>query len=205
MRHRQVYCEEEGCAGPQPSAYATTWPGDAVHILPRLPTPLIGRDHDIAAVEDLPRGGAARLLTLAGPGGVGKTRLAIAVAERMADAFADGVALVDPAPLRDATLVAPAIAATRDRQSHPRNGRHTSRFAGPPRPSAECPTAPTSLAWCAPSCPCCLLGEAPATRHWRRDLDPVERPPCGGLPRPSRPAPPLAAPGRASTRGPCAE
>src|SRR5689334_2394174 len=61
------------------------------------PTPLLGREQNIAAVSQLvsPSGGAARLVTLIGPGGVGKTRVALAVALELADAFADDVWFVD--------------------------------------------------------------------------------------------------------------
>jgi hypothetical protein len=77
-----------------------------------LPAPLaslVGREREIAAV-----GEALRLLTLTGPGGVGKTRLAIAAATLAANAFPDGVWFVPLAPIRDPELVVSAIACALD-------------------------------------------------------------------------------------------
>ncbi|HEX9370216.1 MAG TPA: AAA family ATPase, partial [Roseiflexaceae bacterium] len=87
-------------------------PARRPHNLPILPTPLIGRDQDVAAVVAALRRAEVRLVTLTGPGGVGKTRLGLQAAAELRDDFADGVFFVDLAALRDAAVVVPAIAHT---------------------------------------------------------------------------------------------
>ena len=84
-------------------------PGQAVHNLPVALTRLIGREHEQAAVEHLLREEEVRLLTLTGTGGVGKTRLAVAVAREALSAYPDGVWLVELASLAEPGLVPQAV------------------------------------------------------------------------------------------------
>ncbi len=76
--------------------------------LPASLTPLIGRDTEVNDLCARLLNADVRLLTLTGPGGIGKTRLATEVASRLVDNFRDGVFFVALAPISDPTLVAPA-------------------------------------------------------------------------------------------------
>ncbi|MEI2689844.1 MAG: helix-turn-helix domain-containing protein [Anaerolineae bacterium] len=78
--------------------------------LPAQLTPLIGRQHDIAAVRKRLLSDGARLVTLLGPPGVGKTRLALAVAEEVLEQFEHGAFFVRLGPVSDPALVPAAIA-----------------------------------------------------------------------------------------------
>lgn len=77
--------------------------------LPLQLTSFIGREREVATVTERLGRSDVRLLTLTGPGGVGKTRLALRVADEAARAFADTVAFVPLAPIRDPDLVLPTV------------------------------------------------------------------------------------------------
>jgi len=80
------------------------------HNLPAHSTPFIGREAEVQAVVDLFRREGVRLVTLTGPGGIGKTRLALQAAAELLDDFRDGVYFVPLATLHDPDLVPAALA-----------------------------------------------------------------------------------------------
>jgi predicted ATPase/class 3 adenylate cyclase len=80
------------------------------HNLPAPLTSFIGREKEIAALEDLFLSRSARLVTLTGPGGTGKTRLALKTAETLLQLFPQGVWLVELAPVCDSLLATRAVA-----------------------------------------------------------------------------------------------
>jgi predicted ATPase/DNA-binding CsgD family transcriptional regulator len=89
-------------------------PGDTArlvtHALPVPLTKLVGREHEVKALQALLLRPDVRLLTLCGTAGVGKTRLALEVARELVGDFVDGVHVVSLAPVSDPTLVIPTIA-----------------------------------------------------------------------------------------------
>lgn len=90
-----------------------------LHNLPATTTRVVGRDDVVRRLQQELRG--SRVISIVGAGGVGKTTVALAVAERAADAFPDGVWWVDFAPLREPSLVPHAIASATGLAVHSAN------------------------------------------------------------------------------------
>jgi predicted ATPase len=95
-----------GAGGEAPSA-----PAPPTNLTPRT-SALIGRGREVAEVTSALRSPEARLLTLTGPGGTGKTRLALEAGRALLPDFTDGVFAIDLSPLSDAGLIASLIAQT---------------------------------------------------------------------------------------------
>jgi predicted ATPase/DNA-binding CsgD family transcriptional regulator len=95
--------------GPGPSASPSPTPRPRVLSLPAPLTSFVGRAAEREALSEAVQ--QHRLVTAVGPGGVGKTRLALAVAADVADRFAHGVWYVDLVPVTDPAMIAPAVAA----------------------------------------------------------------------------------------------
>jgi predicted ATPase/DNA-binding SARP family transcriptional activator/DNA-binding CsgD family transcriptional regulator len=113
---------EEIAAGtflPAPSAVGSPeiTTGEVNHNLPAPTTSFVGREHDLVGVKRALA--MTRLLTLTGPGGSGKTRLALEVAANLAGAYPDGVRLVELAPLSEPGLVVGEVAGTLGVQERP--------------------------------------------------------------------------------------
>jgi predicted ATPase/class 3 adenylate cyclase len=102
----QVVADELATDFPPPRSEAAA---NGASRLPPAPNRTIGRDADVRAIASRIRGGEVRLLTLTGPGGVGKTRLAVEAARAMEPDYADGACFVSLAPLRRHEDVAQAI------------------------------------------------------------------------------------------------
>jgi predicted ATPase/DNA-binding CsgD family transcriptional regulator len=112
LPERLFQLEIEGLPGEFPPLKAVTIDTREPRLLTSQSTRLVGRELEIASVAELLRRQNVRLLTISGAGGVGKTRLALAVANEVADEFADGVVAVLLASVPDPSLVVPTISRT---------------------------------------------------------------------------------------------
>jgi predicted ATPase/DNA-binding SARP family transcriptional activator len=92
-----------------PSLHPATQADQPAAALPVPPTPLVGRERELAELAALLARRDARLIVLTGAGGSGKTRLALEAARRAAGSFANGVRLVELAPVHDSALLVPTI------------------------------------------------------------------------------------------------
>jgi predicted ATPase/class 3 adenylate cyclase len=98
----RVFQLGDGTFPPLKSLYRTNLPTPA--------TPFLGREEELASVAGLLEEPGVRLVSLVGPGGTGKTRLALQAAAEVSDVFPDGVFWAPLAPLRDSALLLPAVA-----------------------------------------------------------------------------------------------
>ena len=109
---RRLRCSRPSAAGrpdnPLPLSHSPPSPAPA-HNLPPDPTPFIGREAELAQVAAHLADPDCRLLTILGPGGIGKTRLAVQAARTAADRFTHGACFVDLAPIASAELLAATI------------------------------------------------------------------------------------------------
>ncbi|HEX8997137.1 MAG TPA: tetratricopeptide repeat protein [Ktedonobacterales bacterium] len=100
----------ESAARPMTRGAMRQRPVAAPNNLPARLTPLLGRERELRQIAETLRRPAVRLLTLTGPGGVGKTQLALAAADLLLDHYEDGVYVVPLAPVRDPSLALDALA-----------------------------------------------------------------------------------------------
>jgi predicted ATPase/DNA-binding SARP family transcriptional activator/Tfp pilus assembly protein PilF len=104
---RAILRQEPSLAAPEPATRST-------RPLPVPPTPLVGRRLELASVSALFRDEGARLVTLTGPGGTGKTRLSLAIAHELEPELRDGALFVSLAPISSPELLVPAVAEALD-------------------------------------------------------------------------------------------
>ena len=106
--HEQIR-SGESAAGEEPVTDASIAVESPMHSLPEQKTPFVGRAQELAQVERRLSDPNCHLLTIVGPGGIGKTRLAIQAAEQQLERFRDGVYFVDLSAVNSVELIATTI------------------------------------------------------------------------------------------------
>ena len=137
--------------------------------LPLQLTSFVGRTRELAEVARLLD--TTRLLTLTGPGGTGKTRLALRAAAAALPAYPDGVRLIELAALADAALVPQAVAAAtgvREAPAPPPRPSCSSSAAARSRPRKRCSSPRRCCSRCGPSPWGSCCGAPPPWRTWQR-------------------------------------
>src|ERR671931_237760 len=108
-RHGPLVAELEHLIVENVPSFEAPAGGGTAETIPAPPTPLLGRERELATLAELCRRDDVRLVTLTGIGGIGKTRLAIELARRLAPEFRDGARMADLATIHDPALVPRAI------------------------------------------------------------------------------------------------
>ena len=143
-------------------------PADGLHSLPADASSFVGRGHELGELSSLLAG--TRLLTLAGTGGVGKTRLALELARGAETSYEAGAVLVELAAVDDPLLVVDAVAAALDVRALPDQdaGGRSRRLPRAARCSSSCWTTASTCSRRVPRSPtrCCALRRG--WRSWRR-------------------------------------
>jgi transcriptional regulator with XRE-family HTH domain len=207
-----------GAPTAEPTATEPPAPHRPGHNLPHQLTSFIGRDRDFAELRRLL--GCSPLLTLTGPGRVGKTRLALHVAEAVLPEYADGAWLVELAAPPDPQLVPQTVAAALGITEQPGraliqvlaerlgpkhlllvldNCEHWSRPA-PSLRTACCVPAPSCASWRPAASPCASRARRPGA--WNRSTYRRRRPPSSRWLKPRRCACSSSAPARSCPPSP---
>lgn len=118
IARRERSVERLNSPRPLPDLSLLQPPQTIPNIIPIPPTPLIGRETELTALRQMLGDPQCRLITLVGPGGIGKTRLALEAAHEQSSAFIHGTAFVPLASINSINLIIPAIANALHFNSH---------------------------------------------------------------------------------------
>lgn len=169
--------------------------GRTIGLPAHLPS-IVDRKEDLTAISSLLLSGEVRLLTLTGPGGVGKTRLAVEAGQHLASCFTDGVVFVDLSPIRDPDRVIDALARSLAVEPGPGTGSTLQRLEAALKdramllildnPEQVLPAAPAlaELLAAAPDVTLLVTSREPLHLRWEQlyHVEPLAVPDLGHLP-----------------------